>query len=107
MKRKKAEDVARKHFRSTRATVNLNALPSTLDTLNALDFFNGRIRFRSVRRRGPMIIATTEAGREIVWRTMKELESFADSRAIIADATDVYIMPSDYRSIRREWDARC
>ena len=102
--KKQAEEFARRHFRS-RATVNLNALPSTLDTLNAVAFFDGRIRFQSVCRRGPMIIATTEAGREIVWPTMKDLESFANSRAIIADATDVFILPSDYRAIRREWDA--
>ena len=105
MKRKKAEDTARRHFRSNRATVNLNAFSSTLDTLNGLDFFYGRIRFKSVRRRGPMIIATTEAGREIVWPTLRDLGSFGNSQAIIADATDIYILPSDYRSIRREWDA--
>jgi hypothetical protein len=106
MKRKQAEDKARAHFyRPSKATVDINALPSNIATLNALAVFSGQIRFKSVRRRGPMTIATTSEGREIVWPTTADLGSFPKSQAIIADATDIFLPAPDYRMIRKNWDA--
>jgi len=89
----------------TTASVNLEALPATVETLNILTVFGGRVRFESVRRRGPMIIATTTEGREIVWPTTKELGAFSSSQAIIADATNIHLPSPPHRLVKATWDA--
>jgi hypothetical protein len=102
MKPKKAEQMAARHFH---ARIDLNSLPaSTVDKLNALALFAGRIRFESARRRDSMIIAVTNEGREIIWPTTADLVSFPKSQGIIAAGAEVYIPAPEYRSIRKEWD---
>src|SRR5215470_7461349 len=72
-----------------RALVDLNQCQPSLELLNAQPIFGGRIQFSSVRRRGPMIIATPTQGQEIVWYSIADLTSFSRSQGILADATHV------------------
>jgi hypothetical protein len=84
--------------------VRIERLSASVDLLNALDIFAGRIRFTSFRRRGPLIIGTTDEGCEVVWPTTSELGQFTKSQAIISDATNIYIPSPPHGFIRSTWD---
>jgi hypothetical protein len=86
------------------ALVDLNQLQPSLELLNAQPVFGGRIQFRSVRRRGPMIIATPAHGEEIIWFSIADLTSFSRSQGIIADATHVLIPTPPKAKIRGSWE---
>jgi len=86
------------------ASVSLDQVTPTLDLLNGLAIFVGRIQFQDVKRRGPMIIATTVEGVEVVWPNVADLASFHTSRAIIADATSVFLPTPPQRGIRAQWE---
>lgn len=87
------------------AAVNLDAVEPSIDTLNALAIFGRRIRFVSVKRRGAMIIATTDTGAAVVWPTSADLATFARSQALIADATSILLPTPPHRQIRAQWEA--
>jgi hypothetical protein len=86
------------------ASVNLNALPPNLATLNALAVFGGRLAFASVRRRDSMILAITTEGAEILWPSTAELGKFGPSQAIISDATGVFLPTPPQGRIRASWE---
>ena len=86
------------------ATVNLSAFPPSVELLNALEIFGGRIRFQSVSRRGSMILATTTEAKEIIWPTMTDLTSFARARAAIAEGADVLLPQPPRNQVARMWD---
>ena len=86
------------------AVIDLAQAEPSLELLNALDIFGGRIQFRFVRRRGPMIIATPARGQEIIWYSIADLTSFSRSQAILAEATHVLIPTPPKAKIRTAWE---
>jgi hypothetical protein len=106
--RKIAQSVSRytagSEFPSFHATVLLNKIAPTLELLNGLEIFQGCIHFEDVKRRGPMVIATTDLG-EIVWPSTTELGNFQSSRALIAAGTGIFLATPPRNLIRTAWDA--
>ena len=86
------------------SAVRVDKLPSTLDLLNALAIFEGRIRFSAVKARGPMIIAEFDGGGEAIWHTMTDLMSFARSQIILAEATRTVIPTPPRSKIKTTWE---
>jgi hypothetical protein len=88
------------------ATVVLaaSAVTASLDTLNAMALFHGRIGFRSFSRRGSMILATTTTDQQINFPTMLDLTSFARARAVIAEGADVLLPQPPRNQVSRIWD---
>jgi hypothetical protein len=91
--------------RARTGVVNLDNVAPSIELLNSLAVFGGRLEFTSVRRRGSMIIATTTLGAEIVWPTIADLASFSRSQSIIADHAGVLLPTPPQGSIRRWWEA--
>lgn len=87
------------------ACVDLQSFEPSLDLLNSLSVFHGRIEFTAVKRRASMIIATTSAGAEVVWPTAADLATFQRSQGIIADATSILLPTPPHRQIRTQWEA--
>jgi hypothetical protein len=86
------------------AFVDLSRFEPSLELLNSLIIWQGRIEFLSVKRKGPMLIATTNGNVEIVWPTMAELNVFSRSQAVIADATNILIPTPPQGEIRKQWE---
>jgi hypothetical protein len=86
------------------AVIDLSRFASSLDLLNGLIVWQGRIEFVSVKRKGPMLIATTSDNVEIVWESTAELGSFSKSQAVISDATNIWIPTPPHRQIRSQWE---
>jgi hypothetical protein len=72
--------------------------------LNALAIFHGRVRFRTVARRGSMILATTVEDQQIIFPTMTDLTSFARARAAIAEGADVLLPQPPKGQVAQVWD---
>jgi hypothetical protein len=81
-----------------------STVDATIENLNRMDLFHGRIQFQSVSRRGSMILATTTRKQQIIWPTMAELTSFARARAAIADGADVLLPQPPARQVSKLWD---
>jgi len=86
------------------AVIDLAQFEPSLELLNGMAVFGGQIRFRSVRRRGPMIIATPAKGQEIIWYSVADLTSFNKSQGIIADATHELIFTPSKAKVRALWE---
>lgn len=86
------------------ATVDVDQLAASLDLLNAMTVFDGRIRFSQLSRRGSMILATTDAGQQIIFPTMTDVASFARARACIADGADVLLPKPKKGEVDKTWD---
>jgi hypothetical protein len=86
------------------ATVPLDQVDPSLELLNDLPVFRGRIAFRAVKKRGSMLIAETTEGREIIWPNAEALASFSKARAIIADAADIFLPTPAPRLIHTRWE---
>jgi hypothetical protein len=86
------------------ARVNVDSVEPTVAALNSLSIFGGRIQFRSVKRRGGMILAEFADGSQGIWRTMSDLMVFSRSQAILAGATGLVIPTPPNRIVRREWE---
>jgi hypothetical protein len=86
------------------ATVPLNQVDPSLELLNDLPVFRGRIAFRTVKKRGSMLIGETDEGREIIWPSAEALASFSKARAIIADSADIFLPTPAPRLIRATWE---
>lgn len=84
--------------------VDADRVTPTVELLNACPIFGGRIQFRAVRRRGPMIVADFHDGAEAIWHSMTDLTSFARSQAILAEATQVLIPTPPQRKIKAAWE---
>ena len=80
-----------------------SGVDASLDLLNAMALFHGRIRFQSVSRRGSMILATTAEGQQIIWATMTDLTSFARARAAIADGADLLLPQPPRNQVAKIW----
>lgn len=77
----------------------------TIDDLNRLAVWAGRITFSAVRRRGQAVEALTSSGRVIRWRNMAELGSFAKAQQAIAAGAGVWLPTPPRNKIRAWWDA--
>jgi hypothetical protein len=86
------------------AVIDLSRLQPCLELLNSLTVWQGRIQFTSVRRRGPMLIATTSSGVDVVWPSTAELGSFSKTQAIVSDSTNIWIPTPGHRQIRAQWE---
>jgi hypothetical protein len=86
------------------ASVDINLLEPSLELLNSLTVWQGRIEFTAVRRKGPMLIATTTTGAVVVWPTTGDLNLFSRSQAIISDVTNILIPSPPVREIRKRWE---
>jgi hypothetical protein len=86
------------------AMIDLNRFEPSLELLNSLIVWQGRIEFLSVKRKGPMLIATTTNDVEIVWPSTAELNQFTKSQTVIADATNILIPTPPQREIRKRWE---
>jgi hypothetical protein len=81
------------------------AAPPSIDLLNAVPLFQGRIRFTWLRRRGSMIQSGFAGGREAQWATATDLRVFARSQDILFQATGFLIpSPAQDRGIRLIWE---
>jgi hypothetical protein len=96
--------ILRGKVRENLAGIDVTAVAPTVEMLNSLSIFKGRIRFQSLRRRGSMIQARFEGGAEALWRTATDLVVFSRSQAIIFDATGVLISTPSARKIRATWE---
>ena len=92
----------RKHAFSAR--INLDAIHPTIEALNGLDIFGGRIQFVDISRRGPMIVADFADDAEAVFHTLTDLTSFARAQVILAQATQVLIPTPARQNIKTEWE---
>jgi hypothetical protein len=81
-----------------------STVDATIESLNRMALFHGRIQFQSVSRRGSMILATTTQDQQIIWPTMAELTSFARARAAIADGADILLPQPPKGDVARVWD---
>jgi hypothetical protein len=81
-----------------------SAVDPSIETLNAMTLFHGRLRFQSVCRRGSMIIATTTEKQQIIWPTMTDLTTFAKARAAIAEGADVLLPQPPRNQVAKIWD---
>jgi hypothetical protein len=81
-----------------------NAVEISIDTLNSMAIFHGRIEIQSVARRGSMIIATTANAQEIILPTVNDLISFAKARAAIAEGTAVLLPQPPKGQVSEIWD---
>ncbi len=86
------------------AKVSLNAFEPSIELLNSLDIFAGRISFKSVSRRGCMILLTTDKDQLIVFATMGDLTSFARARACIAEGADILLPQPPRNQVSKTWD---
>jgi hypothetical protein len=84
--------------------VSANAVEPSIEMLNALAIFHGRVRFRTVARRGSMILATTVDDQQIIFPTMTDLTSFARARAAIAEGADVLLPQPPKGQVAQVWD---
>jgi hypothetical protein len=95
-------------YRPKRAASQLQvdpySAPPTIDLLNAVPLFEGRIRFSWLRRRGSMIQAGFADGREAQWNTATDLRTFARSQDILLDATGFLIPSPTLREIKPTWE---
>jgi hypothetical protein len=81
-----------------------SAVDASIETLNAMALFHGRLRFQSMARRGSMILATTTANQQIIWPTMNDLTSFGRARAAIAEGADVLLPQLPRNQVGKIWD---
>jgi hypothetical protein len=81
-----------------------SAVDASIETLNAMALFHGRLAFQSVSRRGSMIVATTTKNQQIIWPTMADLTSFARARAAIAEGADVLLPQPPKNQVSKIWD---
>jgi hypothetical protein len=86
------------------ASINLGALAPSIQLLNALEVFAGRIQFQYISRRGSMILATTVNNQQIIWPATTDLTSFARARAAIAEGADVLLPQPPRNQVSRKWD---
>jgi hypothetical protein len=84
--------------------VRLDALAPSLETLNALNLFGGRITFTLLRRRGALIEAHFEHGTRAIWRTAGELASFRESQHILFAATGQLLATPPQRKVLALWE---
>lgn len=84
--------------------VNPCAAPPSLDLLNSVALFQGRIQFTSLRRRGSIIQAGFANGREARWNTATDLRTFARSQDVLLDATGFLIPTPPNKAIKRTWE---
>jgi hypothetical protein len=84
-------------------TIDVSSLPPSVDMLNRLSIFAGRIAFETVRRCGRMVIATGP-GFEAIWYSVADLMNFTRSQAILAGATSVVIPKPPKGRITAEWE---
>jgi hypothetical protein len=86
------------------AQINIDTVTPTMELLNACEVFGGRIGFKAIKRRGPMIVADFGESNEAIWKTMTDLTSFARSQAILAEATQVLIPTPVRRDVKPLWE---
>jgi hypothetical protein len=86
------------------AAINIDSAEPSLELLNSLAIFEGRVRFISLHRRGQMIVAKFADGAEAIWPSITELKSFSKAQAIIADATDILISTPSNQKVRAMWE---
>src|SRR5262249_18370181 len=85
-----------------------DAVETSIDTLNRMVLFHGKIQFQSVARRGSMIVAVasrigTSNWQEIIFPTVNELISFAKARTAIAEGTAALLLPPPKGDVAPMW----
>jgi hypothetical protein len=84
--------------------IRVDALAPSLEILNALNIFGGRISFTLLRRRGALIEAHFEHGTRAIWRTAGELASFRESQHILFAATGQLLATPPQRKVLASWE---
>jgi hypothetical protein len=84
--------------------IRVDALAPSLETLNALNLFGGRISFTLLRRRGALIEAHFAHGARAIWRTAGELASFRESQHILFQATGQLLPTPPQRKVLACWE---
>jgi hypothetical protein len=84
--------------------VDFEGLQATIESLNALSIWHREIQFQSIQRRGPLLIAETTAGAEVVFPTPAELITFSRAQAIIAEHTGVLILTPARHEVHQQWE---
>jgi bifunctional DNA primase/polymerase-like protein/primase-like protein len=86
------------------AEVNLDASEPSIELLNSLAIFGGRLHFTSLHRRGQMIVAKFAGDAEAIWPSTIELTSFSRAQAILADATDILLSTPPKAKVKAMWE---
>jgi hypothetical protein len=81
-----------------------DAAPASIDTLNAMPLFHGRLSFRSFSRRGSMVLAATAEDKEIIWPTTADLVSFGRARSCVAECADILLPQPPRNQIAKVWE---
>jgi hypothetical protein len=84
--------------------IDPDAAPPSLDLLNSVALFKGRIQFTWLRRRGSIIQAGFAKGREARWNTATDLRTFARSQDVLLDATGFLVPSPPTKSVKRIWE---
>jgi hypothetical protein len=84
--------------------VDLHAAPQSVELLNSLALFKGRIGFTWLRRRGSIIQAGFANGGEARWNTATDLRTFARSQDVLLEATGILIPSPPVRAIKQIWE---
>lgn len=84
------------------ATVRIDQ--PTLEDLNRLAIWQGRIAFAAIRRRGRGVEATTTTGRLIRWASAGDLNSFSKAQQCIASGAGVFVPTPAYGKVRTWWN---
>jgi len=86
------------------ARINLDLFSPSLELLNGCDVFQGRIRFQAVKKRGSVLIATTDKSIDVVFDSAKDLSTFSKAREVLADATNIFLDTPPQNEIRAYWE---
>lgn len=79
--------------------------PASIELLNSVALFEGRIKFTWIRRRGSLIQAGFTNGRQAQWFSATDLRTFSRSQDILYDATDFLIQtPAQRNGIKNVWE---
>jgi hypothetical protein len=84
--------------------VDLNLAKPSLDLLNAIPLFLGKIQFAWLRRRGSMIEAGFADASECQWPTATDLRTFARSQDILFGATGILMASPPLSQIKQIWE---
>ncbi len=105
MKKKQAEEFARRHFEGRDIVeIDTTGIPPTVELLNQVALFEGRIKFAKLWRTGPMIQAEFADGRRAHWRGAIDLRTFARSQDIIFEARGFLMHTPGNRAIKHTWE---
>jgi hypothetical protein len=84
--------------------VDLSLAIPTIELLNSVPIFGGRIKFTSIYRRGTLIQAEFADGNKATWPTATDLRTFARSQDILFSSTGILLVTPPQKEIKTTWE---